>query len=458
MQVEEQLAVMQQHLELTAERFSDDPVQHSRSLRELMASDPEMFHAAALAVLHSGRGSLGHHFIASLVAERQLLSGTLPERLSRALDYLLHIIQSDLLFENLSDPNILSTEHALYLARQVVNSDASLANRLANLVQETLASSSVDAVVTDRMLDLLEAISNGSRVLPTLTTLLRHENSKVRSKAILLTGKRLRSLHWIRLFAADSNPAVRANALESLWGSQTEEARALFTKGAQDPDPGVAANALLGLYLAGDSTAIPAMLRLLSHSEPEFRAAGAGLMGKTGHPRFLAVLTERLRDADGNTRSNAFRAISALRAAQASLVLRDPLTLAVVAGGSLPTGVRRIVIGVATPDGAKPGPIPATAFIVTENGKTIWDYSVQPLPALPPDLRADSLPERMRTAQAAFYEVTYPGGACCPEETVCSVKVQIHSEHSVGETADRISREPPSRESQPVPAETVPAG
>lgn len=50
----------------------------------------------------------------------------------------------------------------------------------------------------------------------------------------------------------ESDPRVRANAIESLWGVDSPEARTLLSFATNDANNRVVGNALLGLYHLGN--------------------------------------------------------------------------------------------------------------------------------------------------------------------------------------------------------------
>src|SRR5581483_2076277 len=131
---------------------------------------------------------------------------------------------------------------------------------------------------------------------PSLVRLLRHPNPHIRSKAVLLIGRGNRSPKWIRQRLVDTDPRVRANAAEALWGVGTEEARDLLHSLVGDSNNRVAGNAVLGLYRLGDCAMITEILELAVHESAMFRATAAWVMGETGDPRFTEALAALLRD------------------------------------------------------------------------------------------------------------------------------------------------------------------
>ncbi|GIU74656.1 MAG: hypothetical protein KatS3mg004_1743 [Bryobacteraceae bacterium] len=117
-------------------------------------------------------------------------------------------------------------------------------------------------------------------------------DARLRSRLALLWGRLATAARLAELYFDDPDPRVRANAIESLWGRDDEEAVARYRRALQDQSPRIVANACVGLYLAGRTEALRELKALGEHPEPRFRAAGAWAMGRTGDRRFLPVLAE----------------------------------------------------------------------------------------------------------------------------------------------------------------------
>ncbi|MGC8760911.1 MAG: HEAT repeat domain-containing protein [Bryobacteraceae bacterium] len=118
------------------------------------------------------------------------------------------------------------------------------------------------------------------------------QDARLRSRLALVWGRLAMGARLAERFFEDPDPRVRANAIESLWGRDDEEAVARYGRALQEPYPRTVANACVGLYLAGRTEALRELKALSHHPESRFRAAGAWAMGRTGDPRFLPVLAE----------------------------------------------------------------------------------------------------------------------------------------------------------------------
>ena len=79
---------------------------------------------------------------------------------------------------------------------------------------------------------------------------------------------------------------MRANAIESLWGVDTPVARRSLEAAATDSNHRARINAIYGLYLLGNPSAVRLLIKHAKHVSPSFRVAAAWAMGQTADPRF----------------------------------------------------------------------------------------------------------------------------------------------------------------------------
>ncbi len=269
--------------------FDQDPSNSRTLIREMLGDDPRAFLPKALAVLREQPESRGAQYVITLLVAHELL---LPA---------------------LCDPS-LDREQAVALARGALRvdsmADITLAKALVHRNEQTVARPA-------RLMDILDEISSGTRILPSLLRLLRHDDPHIRSKAVLMIGRGSRGVRWIERRLADTDSRVRANAIESMWGLNRPEARSLLQKALRDPNNRVAANAVLGLYLLGDCASIPQLLKMGQSDAPPWRSTAAWVMGETADPRFLIAIAERLCDADPAVRRRAYWALSRVKAAAA---------------------------------------------------------------------------------------------------------------------------------------------
>lgn len=341
-------------LETLVRNFDRDVPAHRKLIADFLESDPESFRRGCVQVLKSATDSRGVEYVVSLLVSR------------------------DLLFAMLCEPT-LTDEQALAVAR--------MAARVDPLVDVVLARRLADAVIADpgasglgvagRLLEILGKISDGGRILPSLMRLLRNANPYLRSKAVLMIGHGSRSVKWVKGRLAESDPRVRANAVEALWGIQTEEARELMALASHDGNNRVAGNALLGLYWLGDVSAISDLAALASHFSPVFRSTAAWAMGETEDPRFTEILGRLLAEPNPAVRKRAFAAMGRIRTASALILQLEEWRLSASwrrdAGRP---GQRWLQVAVTSHSGRNaPGILP-TQFCLAEDGQTVWKYRV----------------------------------------------------------------------------------
>ena len=277
---------MTEKIKLALEMHSKDPAVAEQNLRRLINEDPGGF-VRASAALVSEPGESGCQPLAQALA------------------------QSAAAVEQLCDPDLLAKEFSTALARQIARNNPVLENKLARLlpVQDGNGSDPARNRVAERILELLDAISVSSRVIPMLASLLRHPDARLRAKVSLLIGRLSPNVRTAedRLEASDSR--MRANAVESLWGDKTGRAASVLWRAVKDADNRVVGNALFGLYEMQDASVIPYILSMASHVKPKFRATAAWTMGQTGDPQFLPVLEKLTHDLYAPVRKRAARAI-----------------------------------------------------------------------------------------------------------------------------------------------------
>ena len=180
-----------------------------------------------------------------------------------------------------------------------------------------------------RALEILDAISPGNRLVVTLAGLMQAPGEKIRSKAALLLGRRVQSIDWRQLCSRESDPRVRANILEALWGSTSANAIDIFHQALNDPEPRIVANAALGIYKHDREEGGRLLSTLQTHADSRIRCSALWAIAQTGDPRFLPTLRGSLQDADPRKRSIAVRGLMSLRKAAATEVPAElPATVA----------------------------------------------------------------------------------------------------------------------------------
>ncbi len=347
------------NLEALLRNFDCDAPRSKRLMSQLLEEDREAFLRSAIQYLRTQMDSRGaQHLIGLLVVSGQLLPA-------------------------LSDP-AFTRENAMALAIA--------ASRMNPAIDVVLARSLADSAAEDehatpdrhvRLMEILAVITDGIRTFPSLVRLLRHPNPHIRSKAVLIIGRGNRSAKWVRQRMADTDPRIRANAAEALWGVRTDEARELLQSLVHDSNNRVAGNAVLGMYRLGDCAMIPELVAMAHHEAPLFRATAAWVMGETGDPRFTEILAALLREPNATIRKRAFAALGNIRSsvAQSHTGPRWRLAARLLEPESS-RSMRRLLLGAVAEDSlALPDLLP-TQILLNEDGRSIVQYRVteRPLP------------------------------------------------------------------------------
>ncbi|MGP8001104.1 MAG: HEAT repeat domain-containing protein, partial [Streptosporangiaceae bacterium] len=184
---------------------------NQRIVEELLENDPELFYRGVIEALRAREPSRGLRFLVGLLIANDLLESLLCEV-------------------------SLDVEEAAAAVRMAIQIDPgvelSLARHLADGV--TIGTHPLLAANAPRVLAILARVSDGARILPSLARLLHSTDADLRSKAALIMGRSNRSAMWVQSRMGDADPRLRANAVEGLWGVETEEARELMLAALHD--------------------------------------------------------------------------------------------------------------------------------------------------------------------------------------------------------------------------------
>ena len=224
------------------------------------------------------------------------------------------------LLRALADPGAFHREDAVGLARELQRHapdvDVRLAKRFS--VERGHGEDTSEAESVQRTLELIEAVACSERILPFLVRACRTTDYRIISKIALVAGRCAWGRGLVARLLEDSEPRVRANAIEGLWESgHFEDKREMLWRAAKDAHHRVVVNALVGLARAGEQGAQERLEALAEHPSQMFRAAAAWGMGELRDPRFQEVLTRMYQKETGNVRQNALRALVRLRKAAA---------------------------------------------------------------------------------------------------------------------------------------------
>ena len=231
-------------------------------------------------------------------------------------EYLVELLWSNpVLVESLIDSHLLPLDAAVGFAKRWAEYDPMLDIKLLHMGFPTDggAINDIDIVRARRVLALVNEMPARRHILFPLVSLLRSPDPRVRSKAATLYGRTSHNADWVRSRLGESDPRVRANAVESLWGEDSDSARAVLKEASRDRHHRVAANAWIGLYRAGVRDAVENIRKMAASEDPLARSAAAFAMGRTGHAEFKSILEEMLKDSSPHARSQALRALIEIR-------------------------------------------------------------------------------------------------------------------------------------------------
>jgi HEAT repeats len=344
-----------QTLEIIAASFAERQMLASRQMRALLDRDPQAFARAALSLLCAEQYTPGHHYALAL------------------------LMTNDLIVDRLCNPQLLPASDAIRIAKRISETlDSFFDVRLTRLLISLNGAPPAirEPSVAVRVLEILDGISDGSRTMTLLTQLLGHSDDRIRSKVALIIGRINRNVNWVEQRMQENDSRVRANAVESLWGTCTAEARGIFEAALSDPDNRVTGNAALGLYRCGDLAGAEGLIQMIGHQSSKFRTTAAWAMGETEDPRFLSELTRRVVGIDPLTRPNVFRAITRIR----DRVKRSealPRVRVYIVADEVVGGRRRLKLSV-TDDALRPvSEIRPIEVVITSGPRIIHSFCLQ---------------------------------------------------------------------------------
>jgi len=208
-------------------------------------------------------------------------------------DYLTELLWSNpVMAASLIDPQLLSLQAATTFAKRWADYDPLLDIKLLHMGFPTDggAISEIDIVRARRVLALVNEMPPRRHILFPLVSLLR-----------------------------SPDPQVRSNAVESLWGEDSDAAQAVLKEASRDRHHRVAANAWIGLDQMGARDVVSNLKKMAEAEDPMARAAAAFAMGRTGHAEFKPVLEQMLKDSSPHARSQALRALIRIKKRQSEV-------------------------------------------------------------------------------------------------------------------------------------------
>ncbi len=272
--------------------FPSNPILARRAMRELLFRSPGRFYGASLQVLKTGISSPGHDYLITLLLENDLLSIAL------------------------ADPDAFSVQNAVALAKNLHRLDPHLDAKLMKkmFAEDGSCATDVDPASGYRILEVIDAVSDGTRLVPGLMKLLRHKDKRLQSKAALLLARAHHNPEWFQAQLTHADPRVRSNVIEGLLHTtptpkQLESIWAVSSDGHHR----VATTALLVLVRSRYPGSAEKLEQLADHPLDAFRVAAAWAMAETGDGRFLEILQRLAKSDSGNVRRMAIKGAVSLR-------------------------------------------------------------------------------------------------------------------------------------------------
>ena len=344
---------MLDQMEKAVQVFGENPAAWGQVLRNLFVNDSEGFRTNSIRLLKSGVDGPGSKYLATL------------------------LFQHSTLVDQICDPEHFTREEALALARQVARVEPLLDTKLARLLPTAHGGGrQLPAATQDRVLEVLDAVSEGTRIVPMLAHLVQDTNARLRSKAALIIGRRLRNARWAEKHLQEMDPRVRANAIEALWGSDSAGVKDILWQATKDENNRVAGNAALGIYNLVDPAVVPLFLDMAKDKRSEFRATAVWLMGQTSDPRFLPAALRLVVDPDSEVRTNALKAIARIKQRVASCTEAGAIKVEWLRAEVQTDGTRRVNAIVLGQDGCLKGVSPLE-LAVWEDANLVTDYQLQ---------------------------------------------------------------------------------
>jgi hypothetical protein len=261
-----------------------------RIIRRLFYDRPFLFIPAALDLVRTEPDSPGRRFVTVL------------------------LLNSTDVVARLTNPSEHSRPDSMFYMRRFMETDPYMDVRLARQLpgrDGAIADEELPAAV--RVLDVLDEISPGRRLIPVLGYLTRYPDSLVAGKAAMLIARRICNASWIQRHMGSADSRIRANVVEGLWGVDAPYVRPTHLDAVHDPNNRVVGNAVLGLHIAGDAGIDRRIQNMARDSRIAFRSTAAWLCGKIGERESVQQLQRLLKDDSFAVRRSALRSLLVLR-------------------------------------------------------------------------------------------------------------------------------------------------
>jgi hypothetical protein len=342
---------MGQTVQSLVREFDQDPFSVSRALRDLREANPEAFEWAAFRSLADIDDCAGTRHLVTLVYEDENL------------------------LRRITNPHLLALPEAVKLVNALRHADPQTEVKLLRMIMP--GAEPVADEVTERVLDLIDAVTDSPKLVPVLMHMYRAAPERIRARLATTIGRHHRNREWVEERLRDEDARVRANMVEVFWGEKTTEAIDIFHAALQDSDPRVKGNAIVGLYRAGAIESLKALADLAGSERADHRATAAWVMGVVRDPRFQKVLAAYVKDPDPKVRRRAFPALGEIKRYQDSLSGRTPCQIRFIKLHRAAEGLLHILFEVKeTESHAAVRGIKPMEVLVAENGKPVFDYQL----------------------------------------------------------------------------------
>ena len=223
-----------------------------------------------------------------------------------------------ILIAGLVDPGMLPLATAIEFARRWQAFDPMLDIKLLHkgFPSEDGGVHEIDIIRAKRALAIVSELPANRRVLLPLVNLMCSADERVRSKAAAIYGRTCQNPDWVHKRLGEDDARVRANAVESLWGQDSDLVRVVLQEASRDRNHRVAVNALIGLHLSGVAGVTATLQEMALASDPMARAAAAFGMGRILQGEFKPALEILLKDSNPNVRGRALKALIQIRRQQ----------------------------------------------------------------------------------------------------------------------------------------------
>jgi hypothetical protein len=275
----EQAAAPLEQLTRILDCFSAGPMRARENIDRLLETDKSAFLDAATPLVLLSKPDQGYRYL------------------------LAHLLAKGLFVEIVCNPARMDSAGSVEFLRAAVKMDPQFDVKLTRWLldegnRQWLTSMGARS---EALLDVLAEASPGNRLLPLVIQFLRSKGEHVSSKAALLVAQRSQQ---VELALADPDSRVRANAVEALWGLDTQKARRTLYNAIDDSNNRVVGNAILGLLKLRERSATIRLMAMARHADPLFRSTAAWVMGQTRDRRYVQFL-EDLQSKDVETVGSA---------------------------------------------------------------------------------------------------------------------------------------------------------